>query len=409
VFDARGEHDGLPYFSMEFVPGGTLAARLAGAPLPDRQAAALVRALAEAMAAAHRADVIHRDLKPANILLTADGVPKVTDFGLAKLLENGPGQTVMAGTPSYMAPEQAGGPFKDIGPATDVYGLGAILYECLTGRPPFKAATEAETLCQVRETEPASPRALAFICLKCLEKDPAHRYPSAQELAADLGRWLDGERIPQEPLPIWLWRQFQSPCRLDRPEDWARVFWYLAVWRLICHGVMALLLQVGPEPAAYWAWFIGLHAGTWLPTWWLLRSERRLNPLERGVLLNWGATFASDAILFALFCPPWGQARPEEVVRVYAAWQAAHGLWYVMEARRSWGRFYAVAIAYFVIAPLLSLCGLLAPVVYALVVASAMLLLGDGLRRLAKQQADDRHRHAAREAAGALSPASAGR
>src|SRR5262249_10855116 len=133
VFDVRGEHDGLPYFSMEFVPGGTLAARLAGVPLPDRQAAEMGRVPAEAMAAAHRANVIHGDLKPANILLTAAGVPKVTDFGLAKLLENDPGQTVMAGTPSYMAPEQADGRLDLIDARTDVYGLGAILYECLTG------------------------------------------------------------------------------------------------------------------------------------------------------------------------------------------------------------------------------------------------------------------------------------
>jgi hypothetical protein len=346
---------------------------------------------------------------------------KITDFGLAKKLGAVDGATTVSGailgTPEYMAPEQAAGKSKEAGPLADVYALGAILYACLTGRPPFQAATLVETVLQVIEGLPASPRdlnkavdrGLESICLKCLEKDPAHRYRSAQKLADDLERWRNGERIPRERWWVWLWRQlFHSPCRLDRPREWVRVFCYLAAWRLICHGVMALLLQLGPVPAVYWAWFICLHVGTWLPVGWLLRPEGRLDPIERGLLLNWGATFACDALLFALFCPPCGQARPEDVVRVYSAWPAAHGLWYVMEGRRSWGRFYAVGIGYFVAAPLLSLCGLLAPVAYALVVGCAMLSLGDGFRRLAEQQAAAR-RAAQEAAAGALPPSSGGR
>jgi tRNA A-37 threonylcarbamoyl transferase component Bud32 len=409
VFEVN-EHDGRPYFSMELC-GDSLKAKLAGAPMRPDDATALVVKLARAMQAAHKLNVVHRDLKPPNVLFAADGAPKIADFGLAKMLdEKGWTETgAVLGTAPYMPPEQAQG--KRVGPAADVYALGAILYECLTGRPPFKAATMMETLLQVISEEPVSPRhlnkqvggGLAFVCMKCLEKDPDRRYPSADELAADLERCLNGGRIPQEPWWRWLWRQFQSRCRLDHPREWAQVFYYLAAWRVICHGVMAVLLQLGPAPAAYWAWFIGLHVGTWLPVWWLLRSER-LNPIERGALLNWGATFACDALLFALFCPPWGQARPDEVVRVYSAWPAAHGLWYVAEGRRSWGRFYAVGLGYFVAAPLLSLCGLLAPVAYALVVASALLSLGEGLRRLAKQQADDR-RKAQKAAAGGL-PAS---
>src|SRR5262249_11366908 len=153
-----GEHDGLPYFSLEFCPGGSLARKLARTPQPPRDAAALVRTLARAMHAAHEKGVVHRDLKPANVLLAADGTPKVADCGLAKMLDSAsPGRQsgedltvsgAVVGTPSYMAPEQAGGKVKAVGPACDVYALGAILYECLTGRPPFKAATAVDTLAQ---------------------------------------------------------------------------------------------------------------------------------------------------------------------------------------------------------------------------------------------------------------------
>src|SRR5262245_6986447 len=158
-----GEAEGLPFFELEFVLGGSLAARLDGTPRPPRQAARLVETLAGAMAEAHRLGVVHRDLKPANILLTPEGVPKVADFGLAKLLNVESGLTrtdSVLGSPSYMAPEQAEGRTKDVGPAADIYALGAILYELLTGRPPFRGATVLETLEQVKDAEPVPPSRL---------------------------------------------------------------------------------------------------------------------------------------------------------------------------------------------------------------------------------------------------------
>ncbi len=201
-----GEAEGKPYLALELVEGGGLDRKLAGTPMPAREAAGLVETLARALHFAHVHGVIHRDLKPANVLLSADGQPKITDFGLAKVLEADSGVTrtgAVLGTPSYMAPEQAGGDLPAIGPRTDVYALGATLYEALTGRPPFKGASMLDTLEQVRFAEPASPsrlqmklpRDLATICLKCLRKAPDQRYQSAMALADDLRRFLDNEPI----------------------------------------------------------------------------------------------------------------------------------------------------------------------------------------------------------------------
>jgi WD40 repeat protein len=214
-----GQHEGQHYFSMGFVEGQSLAQRLADGPLPPREAAALMVKVAEAIEYAHGRGVIHRDLKPGNILLDRTGNPRVTDFGLAKKLQGDSGLTgsgQIMGTPSYMPPEQAGGPRGEVGPAADVYALGATLYALITGRPPFQAATAMDTVLQVISDEPVSPRRLnpaldrdiETICLKCLEKEPARRYASAQALAEELARFLAGEPILARPIgaPSRLWR-----------------------------------------------------------------------------------------------------------------------------------------------------------------------------------------------------------
>jgi WD40 repeat protein/tRNA A-37 threonylcarbamoyl transferase component Bud32 len=213
-----GQVNGVPFLSLEFMGGGTLAKRLGGQPEPPRRAAALLEKLAQAVHYAHQSGVVHRDLKPANVLLTDDGTPKITDFGLAK--QERPDLTAtgaVIGTPSYMSPEQAVGDNRSVGPAADVHGLGAILYEMLTGRPPFQGASVLDTLEQVRSQEPVSPSALqagtprdlCTICLKCLRKEPRRRYASAAALAADLRRFLDGQPIAARPVGAlesgWLW------------------------------------------------------------------------------------------------------------------------------------------------------------------------------------------------------------
>ncbi len=205
-----GEHEGRQYFSMDFVEGRNLAQVAGGKPVAARSAAEWLKAIAGAVQFAHQRGVLHRDLKPQNIMLDAAGRPRVMDFGLAKTL--GGDSTVtktgaVMGSPSYMSPEQARGLNDLVGPASDVYSLGAILYELLSGRPPFRGNSAVETMSQVVNDEPPPPRSLnasapldlESICLKCLEKDPARRYPTARELEADLGRFLDGEPVQAKP------------------------------------------------------------------------------------------------------------------------------------------------------------------------------------------------------------------
>ncbi|OWK38223.1 serine/threonine-protein kinase [Fimbriiglobus ruber] len=245
-----GDAGGRPFIALEFVEGGSLANRLAGRPLPAHDAARLVGALAEAMHLAHSRNLVHRDLKPGNILLTNfPGTPvgmcqpKVADFGLARQLDTDSGQTfdgLVLGTPSYMAPEQAEGHAYAAGPAADVYALGAILYECLTGRPPFKGVNSRETLILVRTQEPVvpstvnrkTPRDLETICLKCLHKKPEQRYASARELADDLGRFVRDEPVTARPVGL-----------TERVVKWTRRHRSLAAFLAV--GVLLLNVLAG--------------------------------------------------------------------------------------------------------------------------------------------------------------------
>ena len=243
--------EGIHFFSMAFVDGEDLAQKLRQGPLPQRQAAQLVCEIALAIHYAHQQGIIHRDLKPANILLTRDGQIRVTDFGLAKLQDAEHGQTVtgdVVGTPGYMSPEQAAGQRASVGTASDIYSLGAILYSLLTGRPPFHAATMVDTLLQVINDSPVSPRQvnpaldrdLETICLKCLEKTASRRYPTAQDLSDELQRFIDGHPIEARPVGV-LSRVWRWSCR--RPK-------LAAAWSTVA-ALLLFLSIAGPLAAIY--------------------------------------------------------------------------------------------------------------------------------------------------------------
>jgi tetratricopeptide (TPR) repeat protein/tRNA A-37 threonylcarbamoyl transferase component Bud32 len=279
-----GDLEGQPYLALEYVEGGSLAGKLTG-PLAPRVGAALIQTLALAVQHAHERGIVHRDLKPSNILLAyesaADGsadhrvlpsawVPKISDFGLAKDLTRELTQTqtgAIMGTPSYMAPEQATGRMHQVGPAADVYALGVILYEVLTGRPPFQGATLLEALEQTRSREPvqpsrlqsALPRDLETICLRCLQKDPHKRYASAAALAEDLRRFLAGEAIRARPVTRW-----------ERSYKWARR-------RPADAGLLALATVT----------LVALVAGLWLHTTRLRAAVQRAEAGEARADLNY--------------------------------------------------------------------------------------------------------------------------
>ncbi|MBW3541963.1 MAG: protein kinase, partial [Planctomycetes bacterium] len=247
IFDI-GESKGLPFFSLEFIDGPSLEAERGGKPMQPRRAAELIVTLARAMHYAHQRGIVHRDLKPANVLLTSDGMPKVTDFGLVKRVEANSSETrtgTIVGTPSYMAPEQAWGK-TDVGPLADIYALGAMLYALVTGRPPFQGPTPLETVMQLRQQEPVPPsrlqptlpRDLETICMKALQKEPHSRYESAEALAEDLERYLNDEPIVARPIG-----------RMERTWRWCRRNPSLSIAGGVAL-VLALCLMIGGPAAA---------------------------------------------------------------------------------------------------------------------------------------------------------------
>jgi serine/threonine-protein kinase len=294
-----GEQNGYPFCSLEYVDGGSLAEKLRGGPMPAAKAAQLVEKLARAVDAAHRHGIIHRDLKPPNILLTADGEPKIADFGLAKRMGDTFDQTRTGaglGTPSYMAPEQVEAA-KGVGPAADIYGLGAILYETLTGHPPFEGPSAMTIMARVlseepmppRKRNPAIPRDAAVICLKCLEKDPRRRYPSAAALGDDLLSFFSGDPIMARP-----------PGMLGRFDRWARlrpaVAATLSILALFYMAHLALIpLGVRDEGGAYHRFITGalLSWAVAAVTFQRLYSRTR----RVGVLFAW---IAFDILMLTL-------------------------------------------------------------------------------------------------------------
>jgi serine/threonine-protein kinase len=394
-----GHASGALYYTMPYFKGGSLADRIDRKPLPSRDAAALLLPVARAVAYLHAqpAPVIHLDLKPANVLLTEDGTPHVADFGLARLLQAADGRRLTdrpGGTPEYVAPEQFEG---WVSPACDVYGLGAILYECLTGRPPFVGATWGETMRQAREQEPVPPRALnagvdrglEAVCLKCLEKDPAHRYRTADDLADDLRRVQDGEapRALRSSWPEWLRRHLAHEVRFEAAGPWGAALAWQAALSLPAHLSVYALLALGSPAPAYWLWLLVLvPLAEWGP-YVVPRKGRRYDPREREILLLWVSVAVAKAILFGLTCPLWGAVRPEDVYRFFPASMAVSGLMLCLEGRLYWGRLYVVGLLDFLAAILLASWLPLAPLGFAVRNSAVLLWMSHHVRRRARQNA----------------------
>jgi predicted Ser/Thr protein kinase len=345
VFEA-GEADGRLYLVMEHVPGGSLAQQLLGVPLHWRRAAELVAVLASAVQHAHERGVVHRDLKPANVLLADDGTPKIADFGLAKLLGADSGQTrtgAVVGTPSYMAPEQAEG--KEVGTAADVYALGAILYECLTGRPPFQSDSAIQTLQQVCGQDPVPPARLnpnvpadlETVCLKCLEKEPANRYASASELADDLRRVLAGEStLARPPSQLELIVRSVRKVRFDPGfRAWVPVTLLLAPIPAVVAAVATALFAGRPD-APQLMLTIMATAITVTQIALFLGNRKALEALpeydrQQFKSLHGGLTVAAFVVIGIVWltAPP---DRPDHLLLAFPLWMALNGLTYAAHA-----------------------------------------------------------------------------
>ena len=307
-----GEQDGHLFFSMKFVPGQTLAQRLTRGTLPAREAAQMLRLVAEAVAFAHQKQVLHRDLKPSNIMLDERGVPHVMDFGLAKRFAEGVSLTrtgAVLGTPAYMAPEQAAGNRGQLGTSTDVYSLGTILYHMITGRAPFDAASPVEIVLKVLEQDPPLPRTidpkvdrdLEMVALRCMQKPPDLRYPTADALASDLAAF-----VADEPLSAQSGRFSHIVSRLFREthhatilENWGLLWmWHSLALVAVCFLTNTMYLWGSRSRLYYFLlWTAGL--GTWAAVFWALR--RRMGPVtfvERQIAHIWAASMICIALLF---------------------------------------------------------------------------------------------------------------
>jgi serine/threonine-protein kinase len=402
-----GEADGQHFLSLELVNGGCLAHRLCGTPLPGRHAAELVEELAGAIHAAHELGIIHRDLKPANVLLTEDGVPKITDFGLAKRLArvNGAvqekGQThtgAVLGTPSYMAPEQAAARGKEIGPATDVYALGAILYELLTGRPPFRAETPVDTILQVLERDPAPPRLLNHkvdrdleaICLKCLEKDPAHRYPSALCLANDLTRYQQGERISVHSLNV-----FDRLARtLERSRDdmefrsWGQMLLIVAGIILATHLGIFFLVRA-QVPRGWLDLTRGLQFGLVGLVFWRQRAHQLLpaNAAERMLWAIWLGYIVANGVVTIVYHLLARAVGGLDELWIYPSKAVLAGLAFFVMGGIYWGHCYTFGLVFFGLALLMPLDLRWSPAEFGLLWSAILVAIGLRLHRLGKETA----------------------
>jgi serine/threonine protein kinase len=396
-----GESDGSHFYSMDFIDGVSLSQRLSAGPLPGRVAARYVETVARAIQHAHEHDILHRDLKPSNILIDQQDEPHITDFGLAKRMSADRGQTrtgSVLGTPGYMAPEQAGGRIKELGPATDVYGLGAILYECLTGRPPFHAESPMDTMMQVLERDPAPPSLLnpnidhdlETICLKCLQKDPADRYSSAAALADDLRRFLDGDPISASSVNVfeYLSRQLGRSQYLGEFRSWGNMLLLFAGIVAVEHLSIFVLMEELKGPGITFLLVRTVQFVLMGILFWRNRSRRLLptSTAERQLWSIWiGYFIGCVAVVIAGRFPAFVPAEDVFHTRQYVLWSLLAGLAFFVMGSSYWGRCYAFGLAFFLLAALMPWKLEWAPLGFGGLWAVSLLLLGLHLRHLAAE------------------------
>jgi serine/threonine protein kinase len=413
-----GTSAGRPYLALEFVAGGSLEECMDGRPWPAPQAAGLVETLARAIHHAHQHGIVHRDLKPANILLqrvkeekpaspdpSSFLLPKITDFGLAKRLaeEGGEAPTrsgAVLGTPSYMAPEQAAGRVREVGPAADVYALGVVLYELLTGRSPFRGATPLETLEQVQTREPVPPRRLRpgldrdleVVCLKCLEKEPARRYPSALALAEDLRRYRGGEPIHAcraTPLDR-VARLLGQSAKIAGPGSLGGRLLLLAPVPFV--GQLLTFALAGETPS-YGAISLVVMMLTLPAILGLVWLERRGVGMPDGPLYRrfWSERLAQAVgmvtvlVVCYLLGGPGGDWDPRAV---YPLWAVVSGMSYFVMGGGVWGKFYVAGLAFFPAAVLMACYLAWAPLAFGLLVSLTLAVAGLHLR-LCEEDSED--------------------
>lgn len=385
VYEA-GDIEGRPFFSMQLIVGETLAERVINhGPLPQREIATIVAAIARAIGFAHEQGILHRDLKPSNILLATDGTPLITDFGLAKQSDSDASLTrsgMLVGTPAYMSPEQAGGRRNLIGPASDVYSLGCILYFALTGRSPFVSDSPMETVMLVVEQDPIAPRTLRpkldrdleMIVVRCLQKPIDLRYSSGEALAQDLEAYLADERVAARSgrFNQVLARVFRETHHATVLENWGTLWiWHsmvlliagLLTWQMDYLGITQIWMYVA-------VWTLGL--GAWAGVFWKLRQ--RMGPvtfIERQIAHVWGASMVAIAMLF-----PIERLMELEVLALSPLLGVISAMVFIIKASMLSGVFYIQATALLVTALLMAIQPDYAHLIFGVVSAACFFIPG---------------------------------